>query len=230
MKIVYLLGILAIAGCSSDMEKPEEGTLEKTAEIALVFPENNSECMEGTVLNTKESSVTFEWEEVKKADSYELKLKDLETGKASVHSAATHSVSVTLKRGVAYSWHVESNHRNSPNEGQSETWVFYNAGEANAAHVPFPAEAVTPENNSDVTVENNSIVLKWKGNDLDNDIESYDIYFDENEIPELYNSEVKDTLLAGVPVDTGRTYYWKIKTRDANGNTSLSDVNKFTVN
>ncbi len=82
--------------------------------------------------------------------------------------------------------------------------------------------------NQSVTVVNGKVTLKWSGSDVDNDIVGYDVYFGETASPALLQNNVTSTVL-DVNVSAGKTYYWKIITRDNQNNKSDSGIYQFTA-
>jgi len=76
---------------------------------------------------------------------------------------------------------VDSKSNSTSNIAKSTASKFFNAGNGTDSYAPFPVEMVTPEIGSEV--EGNKINLEWTGFDIDNDIESYDVYFGESETP-----------------------------------------------
>lgn len=58
----------------------------------------------------------------------------------------------------------------------SETWLFYNAG-SQTTYAPFPAQLVNPTSGSTVQMDiANEVLLEWSGADVDNDIESFEVF------------------------------------------------------
>ena len=93
--------------------------------------------------------------------------------------------------------------------------------------MPFPAVIIAPGPGSVVFEDvNNEIELQWSGTDLDGDIESYDIYFSTENPPNVLiaTSRANETSLK-VSVISGTVYYWKVITRDTEGN--MSDTGTF---
>jgi fibronectin type 3 domain-containing protein len=74
---------------------------------------------------------------------------------------------------------------------------------------------------------NGKITLSWNGSDVDNDIVTYDVYLSDSASPALLQSNVSENALKDVSVSAGKTYYWKIITRDSKGNTSDSGIYLF---
>ncbi|RZJ65539.1 MAG: hypothetical protein EOO50_13410 [Flavobacterium sp.] len=228
MKARYLtiaLAALAISCGDSD----NGGGSGNPGEAALIAPINNSECITGTSVSTTQSKVTFEWNPAENADTYFVYVKNLLTQSAVQQFNAGDAVTleVTLQKGVPYSWYVSAK-----NEGggsmNSATWKFYNAGEGVTNYAPFPAEATFP--GMSATVTGPSITLQWEASDIDNDIASYKIYMDTNANPTTLKATVSAPELAGVAVTGNTTFYWKIVTTDAAGNSSTSPVFQFKTN
>ena len=73
------------------------------------------------------------------------------------------------------------------------------------------------------------ITLDWAGTDVDDDIVSYNIYFSTGASPALVMSNLTPSFF-DVSVAPNNTYYWKVITKDAKGNTSDSGVYQVKVN
>jgi hypothetical protein len=193
----------------------------------LLFPENNTECIEGTILSDTESKVAFTWKASENTDAYTVNLKNLDSSTSQSLNASTNELEITLTRGTPYSWSVTSKANGISETAESPIWKFYNAGRAIENYAPFPAEAVSPKMGS--SIDAGTIIISWQGNDVDNDIVSYDIYIDENNPPTtLANSPTSDSI--NYEVLSSKVYYWKVITKDASGNTSSSEVFQFKVN
>tara|TARA_R110002049_G_scaffold193305_1_gene362140 strand:+ start:2241 stop:2942 length:702 start_codon:yes stop_codon:yes gene_type:complete len=222
---------IGVLSCSKGGDSPEDEKLEVKPDAAsLVFPLNNSECVDGTVISTVKSKVTFDWNTAKNTDEYELKLKNLQTNLTKGYIVANSEISITLDRGVAYSWYVVSLNKASGEKVQSSVWKFYNAGAGIVSYAPFPADHIAPLTGTEVAYTATGITLEWSGNDVDNDIEDYDIYFGETLSPELYQENITASSIENVIISQDTKYYWKIKTKDKRGNVSYSDVFQFIVN
>ena len=173
----------------------------------------------------------FKWNKSENTDSYELVLKNLESGTSTTHSAgAANQLVLTLSRNTPYSWHVISKLAASTTPAQSDTWRFYNAGPATSTYAPFPADALAPVMGANVSATAGKITLSWTGSDADNDIASYDVYLGTTNTPAILSSNVTASPLANVTVTANTTYYWKVVTKDSKGNTSDSGVYQFKVN
>ena len=113
----------------------------------------------------------------------------------------------------------------------SETWFFYNPGSL-TTFAPFPAEILQPLPGGRVFMDdNNEVILEWSGADLDGDIEGYDLYFSLETPPQtLLASPTAGTTSQKVSVSGSNTfYYWRVITKDREGNTSDSGILSFKV-
>jgi hypothetical protein len=135
-----------------------------------------------------------------------------------------------LKRNKPYSWFVKSGSSLTTATAQSDTWKFYNSGPAAVNYAPFPADLIAPALAQSITAVGGKIAISWAGNDVDNDIESYDVYLSDTTTPTLLASGVTTNSLNDVVVVSGKQYYWKIITNDKKGNKSESGVNYFKIN
>ena len=112
--------------------------------------------------------------------------------------------------------------------GQSSVWQFYLEGNPQASHFPFPAQLLEPANKAEVGLNNsNSLLFQWNGNDLDGDIESYDLYLGEftdalTQVREgLTNNQTELQLLENT------LYFWQVVSIDREGNRSYSEIFQF---
>lgn len=207
----------------SDPPQPPEA-------VQLVYPESNSECTSGQSLGGTTSSVTFRWAEALRAESYELRVTNIETSTTQVINTAATSASLPIEKGVAFSWLVRARNNEIEESVSSSVWNFYNAG-SNSSFAPFPAEIIGPRMSEKVFKDiNNQITLAWLVSDLDNDIDTITIYFGTEDSP----ASILSTHNAGieqqkVTVVKDTLYYWRIVTTDAQGNASDSGTFSFLV-
>ncbi|SER05768.1 hypothetical protein SAMN05421824_2913 [Hyunsoonleella jejuensis] len=235
--VIYLVGSLAAClfmwNCSSGGgdDTPDPGPdpdkVDPPSAATLVFPEQNSECTTGSNLTSTESTILFNWNDANNATSYRLFVKNLNTQNTQNYTSSISERSVTVLRGTPYSWYVIS--KNSGTEtAQSPTWKFYNAGEAVSSYAPFPAELIAPELSATLSFTT-SVTLEWKGEDVDNDIKEYDVFFGTIS-PPVDKATTTSNASASVNVSSGTTYYWRIVTHDAQNNNSESQIFQFSVN
>ncbi|MEM8763845.1 MAG: hypothetical protein AAGD88_08535 [Bacteroidota bacterium] len=225
--ILSLSVLLFLVACQADTDLPS--FVLNPTEVTLVFPENNSICTEGTILSDTESEVTFEWSEAVTGDSYLVRLTDLTTGNTENIQSDAVQMPIILKRGNPYTWRVVTLMNASGNSAESETGSFYNAGPGIDSYVPFPATILSPEMGQTFPANRSSVNLSWTGADLDNDIANYDVYFGTVSPPELFLENLIENRLDDITVQSGNTYYWRILTRDAQGNASKTVIFTFEV-
>ena len=226
--LVSMAVITALTACSGGKDNPEDDTpIGDPGSVSLVFPENNSECTEGQSLNNLESSITFQWQEGTNVDSYEVHVLNLDTNSASITNANTNEAAITLSKNTPYEWFVVSRNSDSEEAPSSAKWRFYNAGDGVENYAPFPADAVYPVRGETISATS-TVTLEWSGNDVDNDIEEFEVFFGTSNNP---TTSIANTpqLSATTNVSSGQTYYWRVTTKDEVGNTSQSEVFDFKV-
>ena len=212
----FLAIVLIISSCSSPSEVRED----PVPSVALLSkPENNTQCL----LIEK---VKFEWGVSENTDSYTITVINLLSSETVTQNSTTNSIEITLPQGKPYSWQITSKNAASAKESKSEVWKFYLSGDAESNHAPFPAEVIAPKNG--VTISPGAIELSWKVSDVDvGDTHKFDVKLDKVDASTSISTDQSDTkksvnLTAGV-------YFWKIISKDDNGNQSDSGIYKFTV-
>lgn len=190
----------------------------------LVFPEHNTECNEGTNLTNTTSDVNFQWSFAADADSYEVRVMNLNDNTELVETTASDTITMTILRGTPYSWHVVSKASGTNATANSEMATFYNAGEAVENHAPFPATAEYPEMGQ--SIDHGSTLLSWETSDIDDDIVQYEVYYGTETPPDNKISDTNESQLEVTTVE-GTTYFWKIITNDAAGNSTASQIFEF---
>ena len=229
-KIVFAIVLsIALTACSKKKkDNPDDvNNTDAPEAAALVFPDNNLECTEGTVINDSQSSILFKWQNADNATSYEVNLTNLNTNTSTSMNANTNEVSITVDRNTPYSWYVVSKSSGTTETAQSDTWRFYNQGEGVLSYAPFPATVVSPTRGQTLTSAG-SVNLEWQGNDVDNDLVEFEVLFDTNANP---TSSIAITAQSSTAVSTssGQTYYWRVISKDRAGNTSQSEIFDFKV-
>jgi hypothetical protein len=227
--ILVLLSACLLLGCGKHSNN-NPAPANDPGQATLTFPLQNSSCTTGTVLSNTQSSITFNWLASANTESYEIDIKNLLTNTTTSQTATNNQLTVSLSRNTPYSWYVVSKSSQSTKTAQSAVWKFYNSGLGATSHPPFPADLTAPGLAQNVTATSNAINLTWGGSDADNDITDYDVYFGTAATPPLLKSGVTDMFLNNVSVTSVTTYYWKIVTKDSQGNTSDSDIYQFKVN
>lgn len=222
LMLLSLLGFMVACG-GDDTPPAPQGAL-------LVFPEENSECTTGSNVNETLSQVTFRWNASKNTDNYTLSVVNLETNVPQNISTATTSASLSIAKGTPFAWSVTSRNSKSDQVAISETWLFYNAG-AQTTYAPFPAQLVSPASGSTVQKDiANEVLLEWSGADVDNDIDTFEVFFsDVNPPTTLLGTTNSATMELSASVQSSTVYYWKVITTDLEGNTSDSGIFEFKV-
>jgi hypothetical protein len=227
---IFMLAVFFISACgggdSSPDPVPDPDPVPSPLAATLVFPDNNAECNEGVVLNGTQSKVTFEWNASQNTDSYEVNLRNLNSNSSSKSNSNTNSAEITLERGVPYEWFVISKANGTNATATSSIWKFYNQGPGIENYAPFPAEAVNPGRGA--AIDNSGTVqLEWTGSDVDNDIIEYEVLFGTDSEPSDLLGTTPDSFIDAT-IATG-VYYWRVISRDSQGNSSQSEIFEFSV-
>lgn len=242
---LYILSFVFIVSCSAEDDDSGTTTPPVTQQPApaptpqvpspgkssLSAPENNEVCYEGEEVDDSNSEVTFSWDASSDTDSYDLVITNQETSQSQTESGITStSKAVTLATDVSYSWKIVSKANDTSDTTDSDTWQFYLAGDGQENYAPFPATILSPTSGAAVDTNNGSITLSWEGNDPDEgDSLTYTIYFDEVDgLQDPIEEELTETELE-VSVESGTTYYWRVKTSDGKSS-SFTLVYSFIVN
>ncbi len=226
LHIVLIIATLTL-GCSSSDDSNTTNTT-PPEKAALVFPDNNQECTEGANFTATESDILFEWTAANNAVNYQLVVTNLNTQTTETYDASAPQLSVRVLRATPYAWHVIA--KNNTNfTTQSDTWRFYNAGEATSTYAPFPAEVITPAMGASIRTTGATLTLEWNSSDVDNDIIHHNVRFGTTTPPTtvIENAIVDQTATA--TITPGNTYYWQVVTVDGAGNTSQSRIFQFKV-
>ncbi|MBB6238957.1 hypothetical protein HDC90_003604 [Pedobacter sp. AK013] len=227
-KLVCFLALaMFLANCKKNPDGEDNPII--IEKPVLSFPAQNEACTSGTIVSIAQSAIVFKWQKAANADSYELFVKNLLTNQIAKKSTSGLEQEMILDRNTPYSWYVVSKSQTITDLTQSDVWKFYNAGPGTVSYAPFPAEIISPLMASTMEAINNKISLEWKGEDVDNDILGYDVYFSSNSTLSLIKSNLKETTLKDLDVKSKNTYYWKVITKDSNGNSSDSGTFQFMV-
>lgn len=224
-----LLSLFLMAACSggSDGPAPPEAPI-------LSFPENNTECLEGTIssANPNLSDVVFRWEPARNAASYRITVKNLISGLILSESTTATSISLSILRGAPFSWSITAVGEDPNNVATSATWKFFNAGDGVVSFAPFPADLIYPASGASLNLgQDQSLELRWASSDIDGDISGYEVYLDTRN-PPVTIAGTTSTLgrLTVTGLNAGTVYYWKVITFDRAGNAAQSEVSQFVIN
>ena len=229
-KIALLFGglILIIASCTPDEPLPIDPGI-----AILISPTNNETCLDGTYINDSQSNVAFSWSAATDVVSYEVVVTNLLTQSSQTFTSASNQTTIALTKAEPYSWMVKSIGEDGTSPSESDQWKFYLAGDAVTNYAPFPTDLISPRSGANITPDiNNLVILNWNGSDVDEDLESFEVYLDQNDAT-ILNTTIpfqNNNNSIEVEVENNATYYWKVVAIDANGNQSSSGVYAFRTN
>ena len=242
---LYILSFVLFVSCSAEDDDSgtttpsvtQQPTTTPTPQVptpgksSLSAPENNEVCYEGEEVDAINSEVTFSWDASTDTDSYDLVITNQETNQSQIESGITStSKVVTLATDISYSWKIVSKANDTNDTTESDTWQFYLAGDGQENYAPFPATILSPLSGAAVDSNNGSITLSWEGNDPDEvDNLTYAVYFDEIDGLQVPIEEESSETSLEVSVESGNTYYWRVKTTDGKSS-SFTLVYSFFVN
>ena len=226
----FLLFIMSVLTVSCSKNDDSGAINDKVPGMAnLVLPQNNTECEVGDVVANM-ASVAFEWNEGTDAERYDLVITNLSTEEVTQRPNLTEtSIMVRLERGNPYSWEIVS--KNDGEETtESDSYRFYEAGEAGTNNVPFPATLLSPSSGVMVSPVDGMITLDWEGDetDTDGDALTYTLYADtidgDQEVPEEWTGLTETS--KQIEVEPNSVYYWHVETTDGK-NTAISNTFSF---
>lgn len=224
MKKYFLIGCIFFLGCGKDAPPSPPGP------ISLVFPTQNLDCTEGSLVNEVTRRIAFEWREATEAESYRVEITQLSSGQKTTQNTLLTSIEVPLRMGEAYSWQVIASNTKVLETTPSSLWYFFNAG-SETTHAPFPATALTPLSGAQLTMPSEGqISLRWSGSDIDNDIASYTLLLGNESPPTaIQNLSSATATQFAANVTQGATYYWQVLTTDDSGNKTPSAIFDFKM-
>ena len=236
-----LLAFLLFSCSGSDSgENPNPTPQVKVPKAAtLVFPANNTECNEGSVISADLSGVLFQWNASENTDSYTLKVTNLDSNTTQEQSTTNTSLSIAIARGTPFSWTVVSKSTTATETAQAAPFRFFNAGAPVENHTPFPAEALNPGRGATLTGVS-VVTLSWDSSDIDNDLASHSVTLLGSTEPLEsvdFSDEATRTFgttttqsFSDINVESNTIYYWQVTSTDAQGNSALSEIFDFRIN
>ncbi len=230
--IVLLITICLMYSCSKDSTTTAPKVVSPPTAATLSKPEKNNTCVPVSTTSTT-GVVRFEWAASQNTDSYTVVVANSVTNAEKKSAVSTTETTLTLDRGVPYSWWVLSDAASSTVTTKSEVWNFYLERVQEQSHFPFPAQLKSPSNNTTVTIvvptgsSTGTLTLEWVGSDLDNDISHYQLYLGTSTSTLILLEKEHKTSSYNVSVENGKTYFWQIVTVDTQGNESTSPVESF---
>ena len=197
----------------------------------LVTPQDNTTCLTGVSIDTGRATITFKWQSATNTDSYDLVVKNLFNAQQTTYPVSGLSRDVVLDKSQPYSWYVVSKSSKTTATAQTPVWKFYVAGNPTSSYAPFPATIIAPAPNAVVPsagLDSVAVPFQWSATDVDNDIAFYTIYLDDKNATTQVRASVLTTTVT-ITLAPFKTYYWRVVTTDAAGNTSDSGVFSFTL-
>ena len=222
MRVILIIFIgLLFTACKKDSPKPPSAAV-------LIFPEQNSLCTTGVSITPTSSRVEFIWQTANNTETYELRVTNLLANVTQTVNTQATSAEITIDKGTPFSWQVITRNTQVQETASSAVWQFFNAG-SQISHAPFPAQIVAPLSGASVVSDINSeIELEWSGADVDDDLIGYEIYVDTVSPPQVLVASPAATVSSiTVNIIPNTVYYWKVISKDAEGNTSDSGVYSF---
>ncbi len=242
MKIPYInfylfFSVLLVVSCSSsdggggtnDDDGGGGTAVPPPAAASLIFPENNTECNEGVIVNETTSTVTFRWGASQNTDTYTVNITNLADGESSTINATTNEAPINIVRGAPYEWSVTSRANGTSQTAQSPSFRFYNEGPGVENYAPFPAQATNPVRGANLSATTSSVTLEWSSSDIDGDIASYEVFFGTDPAMLNFIATPTENSVSNVSVSTGTIYYWSVTSTDDLGNSSTSEIFQFRI-
>lgn len=187
-------------------------------------PVNNLLCINNDVL--------FQWEAATDPDgdsvNYQLQLATNNQFTENVQKLSNiveTSYQLSLNKGVAYYWRVQTVDSKGLSSEYSNIFQFYTEGDGVLNHVPFAPKIVSPNLNQ--TIQTSTTQLEWTASDVDYDPLTYDVYFGTINPPITKVAENQSTMTFDVTLNSSTAYYWKIVVNDGKGGISIGQIWNF---
>ncbi|CAM1369586.1 conserved exported hypothetical protein [Tenacibaculum sediminilitoris] len=219
--------LLFSCGGGSSSGGGDEVVNEPPTKVSLTYPTQNLLCID--------NSIPFDWSDATDPNSDNINYKiEIATNRELTNIIKTQTtvvsnITIALDKGVAHYWRVTSVDSKGKEGEPSDVFAFYTKGEGETNTAPFTAELLKPEDEG--AVSGTIATLEWKGADSNAaDTLTYDVYFGEDANPTTLKEENLSTSKLEVSIESGKTYYWKVNTKDNSGAKSIGQIWSFTVN
>lgn len=231
-RVLKTLGLFSTAllfSCGGGSSNGGGGEIanEAPTKVTLTYPTQNLLCID--------NSIPFDWNDATDPNndniSYKIEIatnREL-TNIIKTQTAVVSNITIALDKGLAHYWRVTAVDNKGKEGDPSEVFAFYTKGEGETNTAPFTAELVKPEDEG--IISGNTVTLEWKGADSNTgDTLTYDVYFGEDADPTTIKEENLSTTSIEVDVESGKTYYWKVNTKDNSAAKSIGQIWSFTIN
>lgn len=231
-RVLKTLGLFSTAllfSCGGGSSNGGGGEIanEAPTKVILTYPTQNLLCID--------NSIPFDWNDATDPNndniSYKIEIatnREL-TNIIKTQTAVVSNITIALDKGLAHYWRVTAVDNKGKEGDPSEVFAFYTKGEGETNTAPFTAELVKPEDEG--IISGTTVTLEWKGADSNTgDTLTYDVYFGEDADPTTIKEENLSTTSIEVDVESGKTYYWKVNTKDNSGAKSIGQTWSFTIN
>lgn len=220
--IIHVFVVVLMFSCSGSGDTTEQEKAPNKVTM-LTYPTNNLLCINNTL--------DFQWGESTDPNGdvvfYILDIatksdfSDVESFTLKEETIKT----VTLERGRSYFWRVLARDSKNFESDYSEVYQFYTQGEGEENHLPFSPVLIAPKKGA--IVSGASVGLEWTAADVDEDVLTYDVYFDTVNPPvsKVEDNQSKNKMNASL--NSAETYYWKVIVKDGNGGESIGQVWSF---
>lgn len=228
---IFIMIVSLVTACGGSDSPPPTPVINPPGKSVLIAPASARTCELGTNTTAAQSTVAFSWNSASEANSYDLKVTNLNTQEVSSQTGITvTNTTVALTRGMPYSWTITSKNKGTTTT-VSDTWKFYLAGNGVTNYAPFPASATSPSPGVMVTPNNGKVTLSWDTSDVDGDTLTYTLFIDTVDGKQTVLDPNKNLTVKTkeVSVVANTIYYWRIITSDG-VNTSTSVVYTFKTN
>lgn len=224
-KLILMLIFIGCGGSSDDdgFNPPPDREENKLPTIPkLVYPQNNLLCIDNTL--------EFEWNHSTDPDnnsiSYELEIAYDRSFNEMVETVnqVENIVEIDLDKGKEYNWRVRAKDSKGGYSSYSEIWNFFTEADGILNHLPYSPSQEFPEEGS--KIDGNVVKLQWNSTDLDNDVLTYDVYFGENNPPELKVSDYASKELT-VELEKDKIYFWRVIVKDNKDGVTLGQIWSF---
>lgn len=228
ISLITLIFSYACGGSDEGSNPEEPEVILPPASSNLIFPENNTECNTGEILNETQSRVNFQWTASENTDTYELNVINLNTNNVQKSTSITNEAAISVLRGVPFEWYVVSKANGTNETSESTRFRFYNEGIGVQDYAPFPAVAIKPTRGQSLSVSSD-IQLEWSSSDLEDDILTHEIYLGTNQNNLNLILTTTENNSESLNLETNTTYFWKVKTIDQSNHTSISELFEFKI-